>query len=1519
MASLYYVLEDSGLLRQAIGLTDPLAENHPWEGPAQLTEEELNEPGNELIAADFFELAQTYTEDNPLSAENFYQDPLLLRLSRGWLGSQEELFRSAVESSFYSSESIPDLGWDQTCPPDSPEGGRREDLVNTNPSTVDSLKGEIDLRFPRTEVNLTEVILGDSFLGRYFGAYFEIGYSGLFLIMEEGARVTHDNRVDAGALQWDCGDKPLLKLDGFTLMLMPPLINPIDISGVIIRGNKILLTYHFYKTFSPGISEKERHFDITSFVADQLDRLDPEGNDDRRLKEVLFNDNGTLRSDPPIHELQAAVVRAFEKASGQKPSKKLSRFDLFSRQIDWEKIKGQAVINDLEIDFSRSSLGSLRDLKVEVEGAGFFGEGSSAGFQVQGEMPLKVSAQMETDENKIDLKLQGTAWLDFDSRTGKGAITFETADDFKIDNPGTRTDGDYGGRMEAHFHLPAFDSFPPDYSKLLEEAVFSLMTDMDKNGSRWLGLSANGKMVRGDEGNVTVAGNILGMWDEKFRVNTDSSFVGAWDTNFVSAAVMGETKLLHPVLEFLGNQTLLGVTQDPEGTVMITLRSEFDLYARGPDSGKTHAVLGNGQIAIKPLSDGQHYQVEIEGITVDVTRGHFWLDGGAEINTLDPGTEASLSGSWKVAGDSPADFSNARNWIGKGTLALKAAPHLEVRQYANHLRGEARQTEVLLLEIGDMQFGQNPSFSGQIEAGVTQGSVEGMGGGIPFSGIITQARGTIQGTIIPRETEFLVRREVTPEIISPPVPEMIFPAAEEEPLFVQQHASPFQQEATHQTYRKVTSLIPPEERIRNPKTRREKVTSFFQQVIDALPSLKGFDFTKADVRIAPDSDYQEGKVKIPLLGDKQNGIQVTVLEGTKVDPQQSSILAEEGKLKEFRLDLNHPITVAGLIKVSGVELKSSHCPFTGKERHDVMVKTCLGNFNVLSLLNLIGNQFDAYAFYKMLKERYGIDIPRNSVPRDLNQLGLFLYELFKLYGDRLDSLTRPESGAPDMIAIRELGGKFNLHLKPGLSIDMNDLHAETDHRARGAFSGKFEWKPEENLIDVRMAQKEGEAVEGIVVDMQGDKGMSAVFDRISAIHYRSKGEGKQREYQVSVGASHVDNLNVIYTPAGKTEPLFHLVSGNDPASGEHSFIEANSFQVARVKEEDGAFHYEVKVDQAKAHSPHGHVDFSYQGRSGRYDYSGGKINNLDINLLGKSFPGEEENNPLYSGFEKIVVNGDLEHPQNPNVTDKNPWLVLDLGEGGELVFNRLSIRRGHVHVETAVDASGQKSLPIEYSGLVDMLADIPSDSRFKGLETIAVQGPALVTLNGPEGSIVYTPFDGEDDENLDVTVTGSFKFPVEGGELHINRVALPLLELILHQQKTDRGETTIPKRLILADRPTIVDLHGIYTTPEWGRLGRRQVQIPEGSRLTLKSSQNLVVDMEAGLNILPIDLHMMLSTEEGRRLARIELIDFLVQAGLVQIKSARFEFKKVRDHLHGTEISFDGRVHDVEVDTKLSR
>ncbi len=1246
---------------------------------------------------------------------------------------------------------------------------------------------------------------------------------GVSLEFEEGATATSTLDIYEGEISWDV-TRPLVSLQGIAISFPLGILDPMPILGITVLQNKIV-----------GVGHRSNgHYffvDLTSQIRSALCHLDPPTQcsvNPQKLVEVLFDEQGCVRENASAHDLIRAiqfVLKNPSALSGSFPGSDLVK------KIPLDQLKEEVVVKDFSTTFGPKDFGSINDVTIDISQAQLTSSGKfPSGITVEAEVPFLLNGQMTMDEGAIPLSLGGQAKVYFDTSNGQGWVTL-TKLDLPLSFPGKEKLDDYVGEIRVPFSLPDWKPTTDfsSYSRMLETALYSLSVDITKNGDHLTDFRYDGEtdpLALIDGSAATLLGNLVGSFGSDDEVTFGGNLLGVKEGDFIGAGFAGNLSGHSGLGALVGNDVEFGASRDEFGSYHLVPRGNFTGQTT---KGNFSGPVDDGEIVVTPNNDNT-YTVEIRHLGIDLSK--------AEITGTPMSGTADLNGLWIVPADSLADLFKPERWIGKGNLSFDVWNPIVSGDVAGTRAG------VEVLEVTDISFSDPLALLGHIT-----GDLRGFGwaDGLDNSIMNANFHADINGSILPRNIIFHLAPEkidMTPIVETEPVKPGESITAEAESTV--EH---FKDDELPKAERKVVSVIPEGERIKDPKTPKEKVQYFLQQIIDALPSVRGLESRHLDIQIAPKIKYgSDGFGTLPLLGDKPDGLQMKVQEGTELDPMQSGILAENGTLKKFKLVLNHPITIAGIFKVYGVSMTTDRCPLTGRVRHNLVVRLCgkHGDFfsvNLLPLLELVGKQFNACKFYPEFRKKYGVDLPLYGIPANLTHLGEFLYELFKLYGDTLDTFARSEKNAPDLIDIQNVAMQMQIHLQPGLALDVGALHAETDERARGTFEGDFVWKPDDNKsLDVYLAGSEEQSVAGINVSASGDKAFSGLIDSMGGIHYHTDGEKDQTAYEVEVRRAHVDHLNLKYTKTGETEPTVHLVA--EQTDTEHSYIDLSALRVGRVREDNGNFHYEFSAGIDKAYSPKGHFDFKSDERHASLDFSTGQINDVTVDLTGKSFPASQADNQIFNGFEKVFVDGNIEQAQNPYVTPNHSWLSLDLGQARHLAADRLSIQNGHFHVET-----DGNDLPIQLSGVLDLLARLPDDPAFKGLESIGVVGPAQIYLNGADAGISYKPMEGSLVSSLVATVTGDFKKKLEGifgevaGEAH--SLVVPLQDLELRQipldGKTphgDKNEKTALRRVTIGSGVR-ADGSGEGSTSFMGDLGERKIELPNGSFLTLDSKRPL--------------------------------------------------------------------------------
>lgn len=442
-----------------------------------------------------------------------------------------------------------------------------------------------------------------------------------------------------------------------------------------------------------------------------------------------------------------------------------------------------------------------------------------------------------------------------------------------------------------------------------------------------------------------------------------------------------------------------------------------------------------------------------------------------------------------------------------------------------------------------------------------------------------------------------------------------------------------------------------------------------------------------------------------------------------------------------------------------------------KGRHDLVVKTCLGDINILRLLPGL----NSCQFYDYLEKTFGMKLPRNSVPLEVDQFVLFMGELMK-WIEKNNAGKKSAQAFPLSLHI-EPDAYFHVEgqafLQEGKA-DFNGFELEvTPDEDRESFGFSLDVAPHINGDDFHpeihglFAPNPQEQIEGVKLVSNFPVETTLTVNQLSLV----KLDYWKPDWNVSFIRGDIEFEEFVNTNANGEE-IFHIRSDG------------------RIK---GDARFDGYRDEGGSHI-HSHFDF-YPLRPdqdpnevaaimgpGSVEFTSGEA---DAQRIGQA---QWENMTINGGvidvtarhkgeIEAMDVNLDLSHTSHPEVGDA---LVLNMGSSGQLVFNVLD--GTHVTLE-AVQHPGEDYPRIDYTGMVVAEMRWPFDSRLaefmakgvgiKGFDLglqigrdskIRLEGPANIFLHGPESGIKKWALEDFSNPQLNVMIDGPIVVPVTNEE-----------------------------------------------------------------------------------------------------------------------------------------------------------
>ena len=487
-----------------------------------------------------------------------------------------------------------------------------------------------------------------------------------------------------------------------------------------------------------------------------------------------------------------------------------------------------------------------------------------------------------------------------------------------------------------------------------------------------------------------------------------------------------------------------------------------------------------------------------------------------------------------------------------------------------------------------------------------------------------------------------------------------------------------------------------------------------------------------------------------------------------------------------------------------------------KGRHDLVVKTCLGDFNVLRLLS----GFNSCEFYEYLEKEHHLKLPRNSVPLEVDQFVLFIGELAKWLGQRKENendlpislLVSSETrfhvdGQAELKAGSARYGDFELYVDQdddrrnfGFSLDVIPYAMEGSSEFHPEIHGSFAANPQEHIESVRLK-------------MQSPVDTSLTINQVAQVHF----DWAQDNWNVSFIHSDIEFDEFLNKDADGHD-IFHIRS-NGQIKGDAHF---NGYVDSTGRHVHSYFNLhplrpDQNPDEVAATMGPGFMEFTSgeadATRTGQAQWTDMTVEGGVIDVTTRYFPDGEGKGEIETMDVKLA----LSHQSHP---ETGAALALNMGSSAQLVFNVLD--GTNVTVE-AVQNAGEDYPRIDYKGMVVAEMRWPFDSRLvefmetgvniKGFDLglqigrdskIRLEGPANIFLHGPEGGIKKWTLNDFNNPQLNVIISGPIVVPVTNAEgqrayFKMDQMKVSLKDFaVLMMGEKENGEKETPRLETLA-------------------------------------------------------------------------------------------------------------------------
>jgi len=1405
--------------------------------------------------------------------------------------------------------------------------------TNTLDHTLSSMETQATATFPSSSLIVSESAV-----------------HGVYIDINSRATLSSSASVRDGNVVWD-NSYPLLQARGFSLRVWPGIVSPIQMKGITFLQGKIVAV-----AAGPNY---EYIIDITPFVFQKLCAWDPPSSRDcsmrDRLVQTVFTRDGSLRDNIPVHELETAIMRAFQAGL---PTSEADAGDIVS-QIPTQRIHGEILVSDFSASYTPEKFltSSLYLKQVQVNGATLYAQGHQSDFQISGEVPFSLNASMKVDEGYLDLDVSSVAWIDFDAASGRGTVRLDL-DRMPLNIP-ILGGKDYEGQVAVDFILPGWDPENPDIDLLLQTALYRLTGALERDNKDWLYFKSSGQLshtVDGTTDTFTLLAkygvsaseikSVTGVLADGVYYGTvirDDDASDPW----VGIGVTSEFRANTGIGKILGRDTFATLSREKNGDIHIRPRSRISNSGTASGSAEIY-----GEIVIHPHFEEEYATVEVVGLPVSLNDLALSL---GEAGSLTGNTDGTLSGTWTVAADSFSDLFKTSNWVGSGQLALR---NRGTRLHYNGAQEEVSvglaDGDITLVKLASLSFEDPRLVDGDFST--TQNNVDLNGsfmGQEVTGGHAKKVSVSISGPVLPAVTAQVVDTEASFKITVAGQPLAADPlidpndeAMVQMPLPEAPNA-PFSEKDKKILYHNY--VIPKDEIITEPKNKTEEKFMALQKLVQASPIMYDFDLPLPEMRIGANLEYVNGRAKVPMNSSKPNGLGFVFEKGTEIDTSTSRIRIVEGRVDQFDINWTKPICMMG-VEINGLAVETRTCLFTKKTHSVLVAKTCLGPMNLIDIL-AFSKKFQQKEFYDHLRSTYNIDLQNGAVPRNIEKLSVFIYELYKVFANSSDSsdiVTVDTDVLSSLISFTprsKFAADFGLNIPSG-DLDYNGYHLSADNRQRGIVRGRAEWNAFTNHVDATVANDQGDSIRGVTFSASGSKEAHVTIDDLSNVHFVLDGNlPKGAPFELTWSHGRFSGIDFSYTPTGETDPLFDFLAEVEKSTGNPSFIDG-AMRLARVTEETGdLMHYEIQVDLNEAYVAQGDVDFSMDEKVGHMDISHAHlkphdedgVDDHEIEIISRSFDPENMDDPSTSGVKKAYVDIEVEQLDNPNVDDEHPALTLSLGPGQWLVVKKMLTKNGLLHVDMDTDTTKPDPKlegPIQYTGLVDLIVQPPlDDPRIQdliksgwiiNLDQIAVSGPAQFELNGADGGVKAVKFDESNVDNISITLSGKFRIPIDHSIVEFKSISIPLKELGLTLVKDPNDplkESPQLRRLALDALHLQGRASGQFTTPDLPQIHQRKIILPSGAVWDFSTAGVTDITVDT-----PGDLTTMHGTVDGMRLAlehpKDKKTKALISADHLEIKDGSLIIDdvnvdaKVTEALYGTVISvfiqsFSGTLPDI--------
>ena len=412
-----------------------------------------------------------------------------------------------------------------------------------------------------------------------------------------------------------------------------------------------------------------------------------------------------------------------------------------------------------------------------------------------------------------------------------------------------------------------------------------------------------------------------------------------------------------------------------------------------------------------------------------------------------------------------------------------------------------------------------------------------------------------------------------------------------------------------------------------------------------------------------------------------------------------------------------------------------------------------------------------------------------------------------------------------------IAAEFGMHLRPlhselaGVSVDITrdnpyDVTTEIDFWPDTAA----------NLVGnqpgllITVAGKPGEALTDVHFSSDMLETLSGDLLSASGLYFTMSGNpNKGGTFVISAKKAVLGNLDIDYAADGPNSPRFQI--RNLPHDLEHpNFVVMRDIEIKTAKDTAGFLYFDTKLVLDHAEAGGGWLSYRQNASQQLYfNQSGASLKDFYIHAESRHYRFEDKDNPEAKGMSRVDFHGVISQPENPQLTEHEPWFAVQIGtnENGEpefLFFERVAIDQAIIsgsYIDPAVAQDGELQNPITIEGNFSLIATLPryADSRLLKLQDKGINvnfdsveigdtragkenggGSLAFSLNGKTGSLRRsTGLNGDKPEPVFIKFNGSVTIDTGQGLVTISDIVVPFEDVVLEltddpiQGSTDNG------------------------------------------------------------------------------------------------------------------------------------